>query len=338
MGRNDTRSLVALLLLIIFTYIFVGTDFAFCAPKASAQKEEKKDEEKKEVVKYNVFAKYPLKVYNKYKFTEDTKVVRRFSDSSTKEYTRSQTFFFTIFAANAPEDGFQTLEVTVDSMQYKFVEGDAIIEVNFDDLPPTSFSDFVACNVPLGKEFEMTYSPYGEVAKIEGEKLDKLTELITVKGKNSMDTLQKYMWMRGISYEHLTFLFDLQKGIVPQEPVAIDSSWKTNFALEIEGVDFSDTVKNTLKSYDAGIFEIEVKAEKLHPFLTPIRMYNVSEFVHVDSGMAYGTYKMKVNTSGSIKNVEGDFNADVVTSIKKEKFIHNISVKMNWELLGQYKW
>jgi hypothetical protein len=307
----------------------------------SAQDAIKGEKSKKEPPKHKVAVKHNTKVYSSYKLTEETKVYRQFADSSSQEYKREVTYFLTQFVPDPPENGFDKVEVSIDSMLYKYTEGDAVFEFDSqsEKMPSTSFFDLTVTSVPLGRAFTMTYSPYGDVAKIEGEDIDWLKKYVTVDGKKSLDTMKKYIWVRGVSDEHLLYLGDIQKRIIPLRTMQIDSTWKAMFAFEMDGITFNDAA-TTVKISDlsSGNFTLMAVADSMTTPQTFGRFNEINEFVNIEASSAKGKYILKISPKGAIENAQADFYAEVSARFKKESFKEKIWTKATWELLGQFKW
>lgn len=289
---------------------------------------------------YRPVVKYPLHEYGVYKMNEVTDVFREYSDGSQKKYTRDITYFFTQYIPDLPKDGFNTVRVSVDSLHYKFQVGDAIYEWNsqVDTLAPPNFPDLNAVSIALGRDFDMIYSPYGELAKIEGEKLSWLKNYIVVEGKDKLDSLKKNIWLRGISTEHLKYLTDLQKGIIPPGKVRRDSVWATPFDIQLDEVNFYDTAQSRIKDYNAGILSLESSFSKLKPAEETVRLYDINQLVNTTEGQGSGKYEISIGGNGWISNALLETEAQLKAKVKNEEFTQKIKTKATWELLNHFKY
>ncbi len=347
MGRYDISSMVNLLFFgksmkqfcIIFSLLL---SLILILPVGNTYSQAAKGEESDdEIPKFRLNHKYPTLVYSSYKMTETTKTWRQYSDSSIIEYKRELTFYFTVHAASPPEDGFHTLDVSIDSCEYYFKQGDSEVKFNSqsEELTGKRFLDKTASTVPLSREFQMTYSPYGEVAKIEGDDIDWLERNVLEKGKDKLDTLEKHIWLEGISFDHLTYIADLQKNILPNGIVSKDSVWKAAFQTEIDGIDFMDTVKTRIKEVKPAMYIIEAAADSLKPLDEKARFYGIKKIlVDIDAAKGSGTYTVHLTPRGTIEKAVGDFHAELIPKIKKDRFFQKIDTKVEWQLLGQYKY
>lgn len=290
-------------------------------------------------VEYGFKISYPTGIYNVYKFTEITNVQRKYSDSSVKEYERELTYFINHFYSDLPQNGFNKVQVTIDSMYYKFTEGDAVFEFDsrLEDIPNINFQDLTVAAVSLGKSFFMTYSPYGDLAKLEGEDLDWLRNYVLVNGKDALDTLKKFFWLRGVSESHLAFISDLQKKVIPSGRVRGDSVWTTEIFLETDGIDVFDELKSELVSYNAGIYTISGKSDNLRLNAVQAQLYPINQLVDLDTCRGTVKYEVQIAPRGVIKEVNSEIDAEVVARIKKEQFYQRSKTKLKWELIGQYK-
>ncbi|MDQ1266683.1 MAG: hypothetical protein QG635_1835 [Bacteroidota bacterium] len=346
MGRNDTSRMESVHGFCIFSIVIIRIAvfsiiiLMLSVINTSAQKKGVPSEEPKERARYNLQLKFPALVYNVYKFTEETKVSRTYSDSSKRDYYRKITYFFTQFAPDNPEKSFSKIRVSIDSMLYYFKEGESVLEFNSQDesFPKKSFLDLMVASVVLGKEFEITYSPYGDIAKLGGESIDETIKFIYQFGPDKMDTLNKFFWMKGLSQQHLKYICDLSKGLIPQGKVYEDSVWHSPFIFELNGVDFIDTLNTKVISYSAGICNVNGTAANLTAYPQQARLYDIGELVNIINGKATGAYDISFNVTGFIKEASAHFKGNLVLMIKKERVDENIQTDIKWELLNKYKW
>ena len=216
-------------------------------------------------VLYQITIKDSWNIYRTYKLNEATEISRTYSDNSVKTYKRDDEIYFTLTYRNPPSHGFFKVDVSVDSMIYKFTEGEATIEFNSnsDQNKPIHFKDLEAWGVPVGRAFEMTYSSYKDVAKLEGEDLEWLRNYINEQGKGIVDTLTNFIWLQGISEERLTYITDLYKVYIPDKWIPKDSVWTSPFDYQINGIPFQDTVFAKVSDATSGFFTVEAKTNKM---------------------------------------------------------------------------
>ena len=293
-----------------------------------------------EPVTYKLAAKYYTNVANIFKFTEVSEFTRIFDDSSTHKFKRESTFYFSLNSRSIPENGFTTLDVTIDSLVYRFTEGEAVYKFNSQDEDPgdIAFNDLQTIFVPLGKSFDMVYSPYGEVAKIEGEKLDWLRNYINKDGSSLMDTVENFMWLDGISKERLEHITNLQKFLFLPGPILQDSSWKSLFNIQIDRKNFFDTVDVKIEKIKEGFITINAISKNLTNLPQSSIFYGIKgSLVPVTNSRGTGNYKIELSPRGTIRYAEANFNVDIGAKKGNSKFTDKVQVKMTWQLLGQYK-
>ncbi|TAL68729.1 MAG: hypothetical protein EPN82_09675 [Bacteroidetes bacterium] len=298
--------------------------------------------QKEEVVKYKPKVIYHSNAYRLYKFTETTNVKRIYSDSSTKEFKREVTYFFTLTIFEKPENGFETVKVVIDSMLYKLTDGDKVVEFNSqaEKIKPIRLKDLEVMSVPLSRQFDMTYSPYGEVAKIESpdiqDEIDFIKEGDAKYGKDK-DELKDLIWFDGLSDNRMKHIADLQKIIFSQESMAKDSIWHSPFTIQIDGKDFIDTVSSRIAEYNNGSYTIESKTNNLKPITKAYYFYGVVKPARIESAKGDGYYIIQINPKGIISKVDAEFIIESDCKVRFEPFKEQVQSKMVWEYLGQFK-
>mgnify|MGYP000580864917 CR=1 FL=1 len=283
----------------------------------------------------------PQTIRHVYKMHDSTVVTRTFSDNSTKKYTREVSYYFNFVMPNPPKDGFMTFEVSVDSLKYKFTEGEAVFEFDSqaDNPGALTFEDLVATIVPLGNEFNLTYSPYGEVAKIDGERLDFLIDYIRQQKNNPMsDVLINFAWEEGISLDRFKFIADVKKIILPAEPIQIDSLWETPIDLQLDYINFFDTLTTKITKFKDGFFYINGVSNNIQAKNKPAKLYGIkTQLVEVADTKGEGSYELILHNRGFVSKAELKYNLEIGSYIKKEYFKQKIETKTTWELLKQYR-
>lgn len=339
MGWNDTCRLdVIPINALRFAIFFIF--MIFHSINLYSQAVPQKGEAPLDTMQYRISLRYPTNVYTAYKLTETTDVKRTYSDGSAKDYTREVTYYFTTLVSKLPEDGFNTLTVTIDSMTYKFKEGNKIYEFDSQDhekeIP--NILDLTVQAVPLGRTFDMIYSPYHDVASIESEEFETLKDQILNAGKGMMDEVNQTIWLRGFSNETLIQIADLPKGTIPFVRVRKDTVWKTKFRFQIDGINFLDTAHSRLADYQAGVFTIEAKIDSLRPLPEGVVLHDIRAIVTVDSGLVQGTFKYQIRPNGTVSFAEANFEGTVYPRIRNEVFRQYMRKKSTWEMLKQYRW
>lgn len=307
----------------------------------SAQSQEKGDADKaQEPVKYLPVHRYPFNILHVYRFTDTTVVTRMNPDSTIVKYTRELTHFFTLKQAKAASKGFVTLEVSIDSTRYRIKEGNAEIywDSQDDKAGGINMQDLKYSTVPLGKYFDMTFSPYGEIAKIEGEKIDWFIDYLNQYADQLPDTVEKFIWYDGVSLPRLGNITSLKKIKFPDNKIEIDSTWDTPFSMQFEFITFSGNMKAKISKFDNGELYLQGFSDNLQP--APGK-YLINGFqkilLPVEMNQNNVVYNLHLSPRGAIKSAEAIADIQLDTKIRKDTFGIHIKSKVRWDLLGQYR-
>ena len=342
MGRNDISrmgyfSAFTLLQKIAVLFFFAGLLVSSNLINAFSQDEAKKGDGPPQ---YLLTWGIPATITNVYKMTETTNVWRQFSDSTVKQYKREYTYYFSLKAPNPTDKGFLTIEVSTDSLFYKFTEGTAVYEFDSqaDNPGAVNFEDLKAISVPLGKNFDMIFSPYGDVAEVKGEKLDWFRNYVTEQGKGYLDSASNFLWLDGISKERLQYICDVKKILLPKEPVFKDSTWVSPFGFQLESINFSDTVKAKITQIIEGYKTIVVKSDNLKSVPGNTRFYGIKgQLLPVENATGRGTFTISLTPKGTIRRAEGDFSVELTSKVRRDVFKERITTNVVWELVTQFK-
>ncbi|MCX7736644.1 MAG: hypothetical protein N2319_08005 [Candidatus Kapabacteria bacterium] len=283
----------------------------------------------------------PQTIRHVYKMHDSTVVTRIFSDNSTKKYTREVWYYFNFVMPNPPKEGFMTFEVSIDSLKYKFTEGEAVFEFDSqaDNPGALTFEDLVATIVPLGNEFNLTYSPYGEVAKIDGERYEFMKDFIRQQKSNPMsDAIMNFVWEEGISLDRLKFLADVKKIYFTPEPIEIDTLWETPIEFQLDHINFFDTLTAKITKFKDGYFHIDAVSNNIQAKNKPAKLYGIkTQLIEVADAKGNGEYHLVLHNRGFVSKAELKYNVEIGSYIKKEYFKQKIETKTTWELLKQFK-
>jgi hypothetical protein len=345
MGWNDVSRLVNIL---FFRILYKGIKYNMklsaiifliivIASSAFSQEAAKSEAPPEYLLKF----KPPNGIRHVYKYHDSTSVTRYLSDSSVKKYTREITFYFNFKMPESPKEGFMEFDVSIDSMHYKFTEGEAVFEFDSqaDNPGSMSFEDLISYMVPLGKEYNMTYSPYGEVAKIEGEKIDNLLDLINQQKGAKMDPLRAFVWTDGVSKERLQFITDVKKVNFPLEPVQKDSLWTSPFNIQFENMNFYDTLTSKISKISNGYISIECKSGNLRAIPKAGKFYGIkTQLVEIKECKGTGNYNIIMHPKGFISESEAIFTLTIGANVKKDYFREKIDSRIKWELLKQFQY
>lgn len=172
-------------MLLTILGLFFFTYFLNAQQKASPDKE---------AITYTIKANFPVNVSHKYVFTEKSKITREFSDGSSSVFNRELKYYFSLRAPNeTSKDGFTLVAVSVDSLEYKFDDGQNTVffHSQADDMRMPGSDDYRIQVIPLGMSYYVTYSPYHEIVKMEGERLEEQREYLINPQTGPSDSLVK---------------------------------------------------------------------------------------------------------------------------------------------------
>lgn len=286
-------------------------------------------------IKHTISANFPFKVYNTYLMTDTLEATRIFSDSSTTKYKRINAYYLTIFRHTNPSDGFQAIMVSIDSLRYKFEDEKNTVEYfSHGDLSKTkSFFDQEASFSSLGRDWEMTYSPYGEVVKLEGESLDQSVQFLE-KYAQKLDTVKKYVWYRGVSAERLEYIADVTKNLLPYTAVALDSSWNRAFYLEINGIDYADSANVVLALSSTEGKKLVGSATNMEVFPKEQYIYGIKDMVSVEKGKGKANIDVKLSIRNILEELNCTAEAEADIKYRNQTFKEKYKYSGSWKLLN----
>ncbi|MCX7879280.1 MAG: hypothetical protein N2517_01305 [Ignavibacteria bacterium] len=330
MGWNDISKLVLVYLLFNLILNF----------STAQEKIQKGLQEPQLPPAYNLKGYYKPLVYYNYNYVDTTIVKRLYIDSSIIEYKRIITYFMTLFQPDPPKDGFAKVEVSIDSMHYKFIEGEKTYEfINIEVSDPNilKFEDFQAMSIPMGKEFTIIYSPYGEVAKIEGEKLDYYKDYVEQLKPHVRDTMSIFNWTEGLSTPRLKHIADVFKIQYPLKYVYRDSIWFSPIEMQIEGINLSDTLELKVTGFLNNKYYIEGKFSKPFVIYKPTRFYGLQNLsLPYNLVDAKGKIDLKLNAGGSVQEMTITLEANLDVGSPKI-FQQTIQQILKWDLIKSYR-
>lgn len=333
MGWNDFSKFFNLLALILI----LGVSSSF-AQSGSAEK----SGEGSSVLPPSYILKgiFRATVYYSYVLSDTTIVTRIYADSSSQNFTRIVKYFLTITQPDLPEKGFSKVDVNIDSIHYKFIEGNKTYTFSsLDNFDPKIFyfDDFKTISIPMSKEFTLVYSPYGEVAKIEGERLDYFRNYIKNTLKESNDSVLIYNWTDGLSDERLKSIGDVFKLIYPSNPVYQDSLWNSPFFIQLEGLNFIDTVAIKVIGSEGKNYILEGNFRT--PLLIPkkVKFYGLNNLTwDIKMKGAKGNFVQKLTSAGAVQDFTINFDFSIVVGTTQKVFEQTTQKKIHWELVKQY--
>ncbi len=340
MGRNDTRGMVAVFILkaLAAALLFLLAAGGLNAQNRSGDKPVKGEKEK---FTFKVLQRYTPGRAHVYHYSQKDTVIRVFSDDSEKRFQRQVDYFFTIVAEEGPEDGFINVDVKIDSMRYRMEEGNAVFSYNSqEEIGSTGieFDDMEKYNVPLGRMFEMTLSPYGEATEFKGENLKWIRDYVE-DGKEMISEKKYFMWMDGLSDNNLAHLADVRKIEVPLGFLKIDTTWQTPVDLRIGGYDFSGETTALIKDYETAAIFITAGIDSLSLVQKRSQFYAIKEMVDItDAKIENSSMEVIINHLGTVDMTLIKAEAVLDAAVKQEYFKEYIFTEMKWELIGRYKY
>lgn len=290
---------------------------------------------------YKILVRFPVNVSKKYVYKENSKITRVFSNNAKQEFNRELTYHFSLRSPSpVDKDGFQLIEVSVDSLEYKFTNKDTTIYFNDqrDDLRPPKFDDYQNKMVPLGLDFQMTISPYQEIAKVDGEMLINKRNYLTDPKTAPEDELNKATWINGLSDESLLNYFDVIKGFPPQHKIDIDSSWNKAIPCEIEGGRFIDSVQFTLTNFNIQSYTFKGISTNMIPKESLVRLFGLSQLIDFTNVEGTSEYTIKMHPRGSINQIDANYNVELTYQVANDFIKQKVEVTKSWFLEKMYNW
>lgn len=305
-----------------------------------AQENPTGDKEVYKPLKFLPIQRFPIGILHVYRYTDTTEVIKYLPDSTQTSYKRVVTHFFTLKQVNPAKDGFVTLEVSMDSTRYYLKEGNA--ELYWDSQDDKSgginMQDLKYATVPLGHYFDMTISPYGEIAKISGENVDWYFGYLNKYADQLNDSVEKFIWYDGMSMKRIAQITDVKKIDFPSEKIAVDSVWRTPFAIQVENINFVDTAKAKIMKIEDGYMTIEADANNLRALPGNYLFYNIKDMLlPVLKNKGVGKYIITLNPRGNIEKATANCLINLEIPVHNDIFKLKIKSSMSWDLLGMYK-
>lgn len=291
---------------------------------------------------YRVAVKFPSNVSHKYIYNEKSKIKRVFGNGGEQAFERDLTYHYSLINATLPDkDGFHILELSVDSLDYTFKTKDTTIYFNDqrDDLRMPKIDDFKIRFVPVGLNFNFTYSPYMDVARVGGDILAEKRNYITDVKTAPSDDLLRHVWVSGLKDENLIAIFDAIKGFTPSKRVGIDSSWKKTILQEIDGCKFIDSVDFKLSKFNIQNFTITGKSHGISAINELVKLFDIPQLLElVDIENPSTEYTIKLHPRGTVNLVEVKMIADLKLKVSNEIVTQKMETTKTWTLDKMYNW
>lgn len=326
------KNLISLVLVLIIIKLNVFAQTHKGLPQGDAISSEK----------FRLAFKFGTNIFHNFVFSEESKITRIDLKSKNEiNYNRKVQFYFTMVQNSFPENGFNEVKVSFDSLRYELTTSDGkLYRYNSQDDDtdfPFETNEFLTYSTLLGREFYMTYSPYNEVVKITGEMLDSLIVKINHPEDGIKDPEAKYIWERSLKPSFMKFIPDIAKNLVPEYTVSKDEAWKRFFEIWIDGAYFNDTAEVKLTEFTPKEYTIEGTFEKLTGSPSRNNIFGINELVEIFNLKGSGNIKLVVLPRGVIKeatlNCETEFEFEYDEIPYKQKSI----TLYNWQLERMYR-
>lgn len=309
----------------------------------NAEKGKKEDKaDKGNEFKIRLKWKTPLNIAFSYSMTEKTRVTRVFSDSSKIKYERDATVFFTIRGADLPKEGFQNVAVSIDSLKYVFRDPEHDIYFDSQDdnnsVPPSKFDDFLPYLAILGMQYELVYSPYSEVVKVEGDKYQEKLASIDDPSTRVKDSTLYLIWKHAPDITNLAFYSDVSKQILPTFPFDKDTSWTQNLLLKIDGVFLKDSAKFKLDDYTPNIIVIKGESQKLLESSASVLPPLIPKMLDVGNAAGDVKYRFELDPRGLMDFIEINFAGEIDLKVGSDIIKQYTTTDYTWKLNKTYKW
>ena len=275
-----------------------------------------------------------------YKCTIDTEILRAFPDSSTKNFKRKEEVYITLRDPSGEKDGFVELNTGIDSIYYEFSDGEKSVKwwSQSDHDPYPTNPDFVKRSALIGQFFISTISPYFEVAKIDGDFLQRAKDNID----DMSDTTLRFIFQQALSDENLKLYTDLNKNVIKNGRFKRDSTWKMKFSIPIEGINYTcDTANVTFYLYDTKNYHIKAEMPFMKPdYNTVVPIVGLDRVLStVDSASkSSGYWDVTLSPRGRFEEATGEFNTIANIKLDEALVTDTIKTKINFKLLETYRW
>ncbi|MGC8748061.1 MAG: hypothetical protein ACP5RR_04155 [Candidatus Kapaibacteriota bacterium] len=329
MGWNDTCKLV----FIQITAFIILITSAFSQEKGAIG-------EAKLPPAYSLKAKFKVQVYYNYVLSDTTIAKRIYSDSTIREYTRIVNYYLTLYQPDSPKEGFSKVEISIDSLRYKFIEGNKVIEfTNIETAQPSvfKFDDFQTYSIPMSMQFDIIYSPYGEVAKIEGERLIEKRNYVEQLKSTIPDSIWYYNWKDGLSDQRLKQIGDVIKITYPINPVYRDSLWSSPIELQIDGLQIIDTAELKAVGFMNNKYSIIGKFKNPHSIWEKTKFYDVKSIsLPYKVTNAYGDLAQTLSATGLVHDFDIRLNLTLEVG-NPTIFSEHLKKILHWEMVNSYR-
>ncbi len=322
---NKKSNIIKYLTVVLAAVFFMNTS-AQSAPKDSTEL----------VTMYSPEYLLRTNYYDIYSIDETSDVVRTFEDGTEETYTREVTYFIRHLIKNSPDEGFQKIKISIDSMRYKLTDGSKSYEFNSqaDDYPSKYTREFQMYSALLGAEYVITYSPYGDLAKLETAVLDKSAKEIH---ESNLPIMKKFYLLSGMTQHRSEYLSDLKKLALPNGEVAEDSVWECSMNFHLSSVAWTGKAKVHVSDYNVGNMTIRADLDSLETNQANCGFYDVSKLAVINKSKASGHYEIVLTPRGALHRADGEFDIEIEASVNDLKIKEKIKTKLQIKHIKQLR-
>ena len=291
--------------------------------------------------KFIIRPKYPINLAFQYMLIDNTKFEQTLSDSTKRQYERNIIYYFTFYAPGASKDGFTSLSVSIDSLEYKLKSGNDSVYYNSQSdtiLPPFNIQDFDINSVILGKNYDLLYSQYWDLGKVDGGNVIERRNYINDPVMGIEDLYRKYLWNFQLSDENLGYTVDLLKGIIPPHSVDTNMIRTVPMRFAIENLLFlADSAKVKLITANSNKYVLKADFNHFIPLRKDVVIPGFMTFVDFNNVLGEGSYILTMSPQGRVDMGELNIKLELQFRDRREIINERIEKHSIWQLLDNYR-
>lgn len=291
--------------------------------------------------KFIIRPKYPINLAFQYMLIDNTKFEQTLSDSTKRQFERNIIYYFTFYAPGAPKDGFTTIRVSIDSLEYKLKSGNDSVYYNSQSdtiLPPFNIQDFDINSVILGKNYDLIYSPYWDLGKADGGNIIEKRNYINDPVMGIEDPFRKYLWNFQLSDENLGYTVDLLKGIIPTHSIDTSMIRTVPIRFAVENLLFlADSAKVKLITANSNKYVLKADFNHFIPLRKDVVIPGFMTFVEFNNVLGEGSYTLTMSPQGRVDMGELNMKLELQFRDRREIINERIEKHSIWQLLDNYR-
>jgi len=295
----------------------------------------------KQYTRYIIRPKYPVNLAFHYMYTDNTKFEQTLSDSTKRQFERNIIYYFTLYSPGYPKDGFTTLRVSIDSLEYTYKSGNDSIYYNSQSdtlLPPFNLKDYDISSVILGKNFDFIYSPYWDIGKVEEGNVIEKRQFINDPVTGIDDPYRKYLWNFQLSDENLGYTVDLLKGIIPAHSIDTNMVKIVPIRIAVENLSIlADSARVKLITANSNKYVLRADFNHFVPLKNEVVIPEFLTFVNFEGVTGDGSYILNLTPQGRVDSGELNLKLNLQFRDRKEIINEKIEKHSIWQLLENYK-